>query len=49
MFFDYRRYSTGKDDDGGPLKKSKWKHFKPDSGPKMAVGVKIGPPPGLLK
>jgi len=45
----HRRYSTGKDDDGGPLKKSKWKHFKPDSGPKMAVGVKIGPPPGLLK
>ena len=43
-----RNFSVNKDDDGTTGKRSKWKHFKPDTGPRMMEGVNIAPPPGLL-
>jgi len=44
----HRNFSVNKDDDGTTAKRSKWKHFKPDTGPRMMEGVNIAPPPGLL-
>ena len=43
----FRKYSTNKDEEPSG-RRSKWKHFKPDPGPRLMEGVKIAPPPGLI-